>query len=201
MSRRSTVRNTGGVFSGLAPARRRLVLAVLVTVVVAVVTAGALLLSRHSGEAAPTEQGRPGPVLLVPGYGGSTASLSELAARLTAVGRDATVVSLPGNGTGDLVAAARALGDSVQAVQARTGAPTVDLVGYSAGGIVVRLWVADGGAARTRRVVTLGSPHHGTALADLATDVAADACPTACRQLASDSDLLHRLNAGDETPA
>lgn len=189
------------MFSGLAPARRRLVLAVLVAVVVAVGTVVALLASRGSDVASPTDQDRPGPVLLVPGYGGSTASLSELATRLTAAGRDATVVPLPGNGTGDLVAAARALGDAVHAVLTRTGAPTVDLVGYSAGGIVVRLWVADGGAASTRRVVTLGSPHHGTALADLATEVAADACPAACRQLAGDSDLLRRLNAGDETPA
>jgi triacylglycerol lipase len=190
------------VFTGLAPARRRLLLAVLVTALVASVAAGALLFSRTSRQVTPTDQARPGPVLLVPGYGGSTASLSELADRLTAAGRDATVVTLPGNGTGDLAAAARALGDTVKAVLARTGAPDVDLIGYSAGGIVVRLWVADdAGAATTRRVLTLGSPHHGTTLADLATEVAADACPAACRQLATGSDLLRRLNAGDETPA
>jgi triacylglycerol esterase/lipase EstA (alpha/beta hydrolase family) len=89
----------------------------------------------------------------------------------------------------------------VQSTLVRTGAPTVDLVGYSAGGIVARLWVADDGGARvTRRVLTLGSPHHGTTLADLATDVAAASCPAACRQLTTGSDLLSRLNAGDETP-
>lgn len=190
------------MFSGLAPARRRLVVAALAVLALALVAVGVVLFPRGSHGAAPADQGKPGPVLLVPGYGGSTASLSELATRLTAAGRDATVVALPGDGTGDLVAAARSLGDAVHAVLARTGAPTVDLVGYSAGGIVVRLWVADdGGAALTRRVLTLGTPHHGTALADLATEVAANACPPACRQLATDSDLLRRLNAGDETPA
>ena len=190
------------MLAGLAPARRRLVLATAAMLVLALVALVVVLFSRASSDAAPADQARPGPVLLVPGYGGSTASLGELAEKLTAAGRDATVVALPGDGTGDLVAAATALGDSVRAVLARTGAPTVDLVGYSAGGIVVRLWVADdGGAALTRRVLTLGSPHHGTALADLATDVAPGACPTACRQLASGSDLLRRLNTGDETPA
>lgn len=175
-------------------------LAVLALAAVAVAVA-VMVVPRSSDTAPAADQQRPGPVLLVPGYGGSTASLSQLATRLTAAGRDATVVSLPGDGTGDLTVAAGSLGDAVQAVLTRTGAPTVDLVGYSAGSIVARLWVADdGGAALTRRVLTLGSPHHGTTLADLATEVAAASCPAACRQLTSDSDLLRRLNAGDETP-
>lgn len=50
----------------------------------------------------------------------------------------------------------------------------------------------------TRRVVTIGSPHHGTGVASLATE--AGGCPEACEQLRPDSDLLRGLNAGDETP-
>ena len=50
-------------------------------------------------------------------------------------------------------------------------------------------------------VVTLGSPHHGTSLADLAGDLAPSSCPIGCEQLGTTSDLLARLNAGDETPA
>jgi triacylglycerol esterase/lipase EstA (alpha/beta hydrolase family) len=49
-------------------------------------------------------------------------------------------------------------------------------------------------------VVTLGSPHHGTTLADLAGQVAPGQCPVGCTQLATDSAVLARLNAGDETP-
>ncbi len=61
-------------------------------------------------------------------------------------------------------------------------------MGYSAGGIVARVWVADGGADVTRRVVMLGSPNHGTSLADLAGTLAIDACPQACRQLTTDGE-------------
>jgi triacylglycerol esterase/lipase EstA (alpha/beta hydrolase family) len=83
----------------------------------------------------------------------------------------------------------------------RTGASSVDVVGYSAGGVIARLFVRDeGGASVVRRVLTLGSPHHGTEVATLAEQVAGG-CPTACEQLATGSDLLRRLNARDETPA
>jgi triacylglycerol esterase/lipase EstA (alpha/beta hydrolase family) len=188
------------VLAGLSPARRRLVLAVG-TFVIALCVLAAVLVSRAGEPAvAPVSQDRPGPVLLVPGYGGSTASLQALADRLIGSGRDATVVSLPGTGTGDLADAAGALGKAVDAALSRTGAESVDVVGYSAGGVAARLWVADGGADVARRVVTLGSPHHGTSLADLAGDLAAGQCPLGCIQLGVDSDLLSRLNAGDETP-
>lgn len=188
------------MLAGLAPARRRLVLAVG-ALVIAVAALVAVLVSRAAAPtAAPVSQERPGPVLLVPGYGGSTGSLQALADRLIASGRDATVVPLPGTGTGDLAEAAHALGDAAAAALTRTGADSVDVVGFSAGGVVARLWVADGGADVARRVVTLGSPHHGTSLADLAADVAPGQCPLGCIQLGIDSDLLLRLNAGDETP-
>jgi triacylglycerol lipase len=190
------------VFAGLSPARRRLVVGVLAVTVLAVLVGGAALLlgrSPHTtGE--PVSRDRPGPVLLVPGYGGSRASLQALADRLTAEGRDATVVAVPGDGTGDLGDSADALDGAADAALERTGARSVDVVGYSAGGVVARLWVTEGGAAVARRVVTLGSPHHGTTLADLAASVAPSQCPLGCRQMATGSELIAALNAGDETP-
>ena len=190
------------MLSGLAPARRRLLVGTLAAVLALVLGVVATVLAdrQTARNPAPVPQDEPGPVLLVPGYGGNGAALRTLGRQLTADGRDATVVRLPGNGTGDLADAAEALGEAAEAALARTGAESVDVVGYSAGGVVARLWVADGGAGVARRVVTLGSPHHGTTLADLAGDLAPDRCPVGCRQLTTGSPLLASLNAGDETP-
>ena len=191
------------MLAGLAPARRRLVLALLAVLVLAAAVAVAVPLLSGDDErpavAAP-DQDTPGPVLLVPGYGGSTSSLRTLADRLTAIGRDATVVEVPNEGVGDLTASADALAGAVDDALARTGADSVDVVGYSAGGVIARLWAADGGAAQARRIVTLGSPHHGTTVADLAAGFVPAECPEGCRQLTTDSELLAGLNAGDETP-
>ncbi len=185
------------MLDSLAPARRRLVIGVIVSVLAVVAVLATVLVVqriRVSG-LSPVDQSRRGPVLLVPGYGGSTTSLQVLAGRLTAAGQDATVVTLPGDGTGDLTASAGVLGDAASAVMRRTGAGSVDLIGYSAGGIVARLWLANGGAALTRRVILLGTPNHGAKLADLADTVGLASCPTACRQLTTSSDLLARLNS------
>jgi triacylglycerol esterase/lipase EstA (alpha/beta hydrolase family) len=189
------------VLAGLSPARRRLVLAVLGAAVLALVAVAAVVVPRLTGHPATPDQRTPGPVLLVPGYGGSTTALQSLAARLTAAGRDAAVVPLPGDGTGDLRASAAALDVAVRATLDRTGAASVDVVGYSAGGVIARLWAADGGASRARRIVTLGSPHHGTRVADLAGNLLPADCPVGCQELATGSDLLRQLNARDETPA
>jgi triacylglycerol lipase len=71
------------------------------------------------------------------------------------------------------------------------------VVGYSAGGVVAGLWVArDDGAAKARRVVTLGAPLAGTSLAATASVVAPDACPPACRQLAPGSSEITELIRG-----
>ena len=192
------------VLAGLSPARRRLVLGLLaLLLVVAAAVTAAVVVPRLTGSdgarTTPAEQ-TPGPVLLVPGYGGSTSSLRPLADRLTAAGRDTTVVEVPGEGTGDLNASADVLAAAADEALQRTGADSVDVVGYSAGGIIARLWAADGGAQQARRIVTLGSPHHGTTVADLAARLLPADCPEGCRQLTTGSDLLAKLNAGDETP-
>lgn len=137
------------------------------------------------------DQARPGVVLLVSGYGGGNRGLETLADRLRAAGRTATVLPPVGDNTGDLRDQAEALDRAAKAA-IEAGAPSVDVVGHSAGGVVARLWVADlGGGKLARRVVTLGSPHHGTRLAALGAGLSA--CPVACQQLAPGSDVLEGL--------
>lgn len=180
-------------WTALSP-RRRILLATIATgvLILAMALVGrALLAPGDSATGPPLDQ--PGPVLLVPGYGGSTGSLSILAGAINATGRGAQVVPLPGDGTGDLTAQAEVLDAAVQQALAG-GAPSVDLIGYSAGGVVVRLWVARHGGSHVRRVITLGSPLHGAQLAAVGASLGSGVCPTACQQLVPGSALLNEVN-------
>ena len=176
-------------WTGLSPRRRILVGGLALVVAVVAVVVG-VRVSQGRPEAVP---GRPGAVLLVPGYGGSTTSLSELAARIRRTGRTATVVQLTGNGTGDLTVQARVLDGYVnRAIGAGSGPVTV--IGYSAGGVVAWLWDVDyGGPARAGKIITLGSPLHGARIAAVGAAFDPGACPVACQQLAPGSALLTRL--------
>lgn len=193
-----------GPFSGLSPRRRALMLGVALLVLALVVAVGVTVLAHHVGRRGVPASDRPGPVLLVPGYGGNVGSLDPLATRLRAAGREVTEVPLPGDGTGDLTQQAAALdGYVTSALKSPAGvsAGSVDVVGYSAGGVVARLWVQRyDGAHKARRVVTLGSPHHGTSLAAAGTVLAPGACPTACQQLAPGSSLLAGLRTAVPAP-
>jgi triacylglycerol lipase len=189
------------VLDSLSPSRRRFLLGVLALALVASAGAGVAVWATRDDAVRPVSQETRGPVLLVPGYGGGTAGLEVLAEALRAEGRDVTVVDLPGDNTGDLNRQAVALEEAAIDALNGTSNASVDVVGYSAGGVVARLWVREhGGGNLARRVVTIGSPHHGTDLAGLGGDLAPDSCPEACRQLQPDSELLRKLNAGDETP-
>ena len=163
--------------------RRRLLLLSTAGVVLLLVLAGlAVLRSRGGDDVGPRpDQAVPGTVVLVPGYGGSRTALERLAGRLERAGRTAQADTLD-------AAVRDALGG---------GASSVDIVGYSAGGVVARLWVDRHDGARTaRRVVTLGSPLHGAQLAAVGAVFAPGACPPACRQLAPGSAVLRAIDEG-----
>lgn len=185
------------LLGSLSPRRRVLVIGLALVVAAGAVTA--VVAVATSGGSAVTVAGyppqdRPGPVLLVPGYGGQTSSLFPLAARIRSTGRQATVISLPGNGTGDLNADAAVLNTAVDQAL-RAGAPSVDVIGYSAGGVVVLLWARhDDGSGKARRIITLGAPFHGAELAAAGEALVPGACPTACQQLVPGSPLLDGIN-------
>ncbi len=183
------------LLGSLSPRRRVLVLAVAALVVALAATATVAV--RRPERVLP-QQAVPGPVVLVPGYGGATGGLRTLADRLRREGREVRLLSLPDHGVGDLRRTAAALDRVVGALE-DAGAPSVDIVGFSAGGVTARVWVlAYDGERRARRIVTLGSPHHGTTLAAAAAALLGS-CDRQCEQLQPGSSLLAQLNR-DETP-
>jgi triacylglycerol lipase len=187
--------------------RRRVLVALLVAVVAVVAVVVGVRVFAGRGPAVDPDS-RPaqdalGPVLLVPGYGGSQESLRGLADRIRATGRTADVLALAGDGTGDLSAQVDVLDGAVDDALG-AGAPSVDVVGYSAGGVVAGLWVArDDGPAKARRIVTVGSPLSGTTVAAAGAASVPDACPVACHQLAPGSAELAELaraQVGQQVP-
>src|SRR6266540_1771444 len=182
----------------LSPRRRLLLLAVVLLAVVG--SLAGLLVSLRPGEIAKPPKG-PVPVVLVHGYDGTPTTMGALAARLRRAGRQVVAVELPDRGTGDIDVSAGVLARAVDASRAGR----VDLIGYSAGGIVVRDYLGQPGrAARARHVVLLGTPNHGAQLAGMAALLGPRLCNGACTQLAPDSPLLERLNrlvGGLEIPA
>jgi pimeloyl-ACP methyl ester carboxylesterase len=133
----------------------------------------------------------PGAVILIPGYGGNAGALTGLAGQLQAAGRQVVVADI-GDGRADIAQ----YGSQVAATASglvRDGSPSVDLVGYSMGGLVARS-AAEKNPAAIRRVATIASPHQGTAIAGLGAFLNdPNSCPTACQQMAPSSDFLGAL--------
>lgn len=185
--------------SGLSPRRRALLISAVLVVAGSITVSVWLVPGRDRPRQVPN-QDVPGPVLLVPGYGGGTGGVNVLAERIRATGRDAIVVTLPGDGTGDLREQADVL-DAYVGEAIEQGAPSVDVIGYSAGGVVARVWVQrHDGTRKARRIVTLGSPHRGANLAAAGAAAIPGACPVACQQLAPGSRLLAGLDTPVPTP-
>ncbi|MFE9724763.1 esterase/lipase family protein [Streptomyces sp. NPDC005794] len=71
--------------------------------------------------------------------------------------------------TCDIRTAAELLDRHVEEICARTGHREIDIVGHSLGGLIARYYVQRlGGDRRVRTLITLGTPHGGTAAAPLA---------------------------------
>lgn len=102
------------------------------------------------------------PVLLVGGWANHDGSWASWMRSLARDGVRAFPVTVPGNAMGDLRDGARFVAQEIDRIKALTGAKRVDVVGFSAGGLIVRE------AARTHAardsidaVITLATPNQG----------------------------------------
>lgn len=106
------------------------------------------------------------PLLLLHGYGCNSGYWAQLTPRL-----DALHIS---HASLDLEPIMGAIDDYVPMVQAavaslcaQTGARGVIIVAHSMGGLVARAWLRAHGPGQLVHIFTLGTPHHGTSLAQM----------------------------------
>jgi triacylglycerol esterase/lipase EstA (alpha/beta hydrolase family) len=154
------------------------------------------------GPAAPASADPPDPVIVVTGTGLPALANEPLANRLRADGYRTWIFELPTLGLIDINQSAQALDRFADAVRAETGAARVDLVGHSQGGLVSRSYIRYfGGSAEVDSLVTLGTPHRGTYIANLAKLAGFGNCLAivSCQQMSIGSAYLAELNAGDDT--
>ena len=111
----------------------------------------------HAGASAP-------PVLLLHGYGCNSGYWAHLAPMLDAAHISHATLDLAPV-TASIDAYVPLVEQGVGALLAATGAEHVVIVAHSMGGLVARAWMRAHGVDHVARVITLGTPHHGTSLA------------------------------------
>jgi triacylglycerol esterase/lipase EstA (alpha/beta hydrolase family) len=118
------------------------------------------------GEPVGTRSGTP--ILLVHGFFSNRGIWHGLRKRLAAKSLGPVYAMELAPVFGAVPSMAASLHRRIEAIRAATGAPHVDLIAHSMGGLVARQYFRESGTAAVRRFVSLGSPHHGTEIARLA---------------------------------
>jgi triacylglycerol esterase/lipase EstA (alpha/beta hydrolase family) len=165
----------------------RLLGALLTEIGVAVLLFAVLMPFQRNPRTTPSGGGRP-PIVLVHAYLCSAGSWGSMRRRLAGRGYDVFAVDL--DPFWDIDRYAPVLARHVDEVRARTGAGKVVLIGHSMGGLAIRAYLRAHGPQHVERVITLGSPHHGSVHARLA--------PGECgRQMRPGSPWLRALETGE----
>ena len=133
------------------------------------------------------------PVLLVPGWLDTARELAALRIRLSAAGwPDVETLSFADPTGGNRQHAAE-IDSVVTEMLERTGAPEIDIVAHSMGGLATRWYLKTHPSAPVRKVVFMASPHRGTLSAVLAWGKGSD-------EMLPTSDFLDALNEGPALP-
>lgn len=129
------------------------------------------------------------PVLLVPGWGDEAAQVRPLRRRLAEAGWPVTHLSMLtfSDPYGSNEAHVPEIAAAVDRMRQMTGVGRIDIVAHSMGGLAVRRFLTREDDHGVRRVVFLGTPHHGTVAARLAWGEGA-------AEMIPGSDFLRELN-------
>lgn len=131
------------------------------------------------------------PVLLVPGWGAPTWHTNWIAGHLERDGLEVVKMSLPNMAVGDMIESAEMVAEKVEEVLARTGSEKINLVGYSLGGLIARIYIElFEGYKVLGRAAFVGAPQDG-----IWTGYAAS-FTKAGRQVRKGSGLMKSLNCG-----
>jgi triacylglycerol esterase/lipase EstA (alpha/beta hydrolase family) len=104
------------------------------------------------------------PVLLLHGYACNSGYWTQLSARLRRAGISHAAPDLEPLGA-DIDQYVAQVHAAIGQLCAAAGAQRVVIVAHSMGGLVARAYLRRYGEAKVARLITLGTPHHGTALA------------------------------------
>ena len=140
------------------------------------------------------------PVLLLHGYGCNSGYWSHLVPRLDATGISHASVDLEPL-TGDIDGYAPLVERAADALLTATGAAKVVIVAHSMGGLVARAWMRACGTDRVARLITLGTPHHGTCLAAFGLGMNAAQMRRAARGEPPECSWLRALASGEDAAA
>lgn len=129
------------------------------------------------------------PVLLVPGWGDEAEEVRPLRRRLAEAGWSVTHLSVLtfSDPYGSNEAHVPEIAVAVDRMRQMTGVERIDIVAHSMGGLAVRRFLTRESDHGVRRVVFLGTPHHGTVAARLAWGEGA-------AEMIPESDFLLELN-------
>jgi triacylglycerol lipase len=135
------------------------------------------------------------PIVFMHGFGASAAVWTTMVDRFKADGwTDAPLVTWTYDSNQSNITTAQQLATKIDSLLTATGAAKVDIIAHSMGGLSSRYFTKNlSGAGKVDAFVALGTPNHGTTVANI--------CPTqSCIEMRPGSSFLATLNADDETP-